>query len=302
MQVNPSTIKSTKRRIKEHRSDTSSTHPQDTDGNTQPVVKVFHSPLDEGTRKSKPLSEGLPSLTTSGTINNLTDLLRNANLPEIITQLNTFQTSLNTLISQCASISYSLKEDLEFNQRLLNAAEGYILNSTRLTKIASNLMEINFPSLQSRITAIENTQVTMQAVISFIKKMVTEMFRAFKGLSSATPLGSTTIPTATLPKAHATVGGEFRETSGCLAKNLPLTKREQLSIINTIKEPEVETIKKKPEHEHEDTKPIPIIIVRATTKPTLKAELITSSLGSTPTDLVIDITPPEKQPEIQHTT
>ncbi|GKF27471.1 hypothetical protein Tco_0083365, partial [Tanacetum coccineum] len=53
----------------------------------------------------------------------------------------------------------------------LKAAEGYILNSTRLTKIASNLKEIKFPSLQSRITDIENTQVTMQAGISSIKKM-----------------------------------------------------------------------------------------------------------------------------------
>nr|GEU76207.1 hypothetical protein [Tanacetum cinerariifolium] len=35
-----------------------STHPQDTDGNIQPAVKRFHSPLDEGTRSSKPLLEG----------------------------------------------------------------------------------------------------------------------------------------------------------------------------------------------------------------------------------------------------
>ncbi|GJX52483.1 hypothetical protein Tco_0280852 [Tanacetum coccineum] len=95
----------------------------------------------------------------------------------------------------------------------------------------------------------------MQACISSIKKMVTEMFQAFKGLSSAAPL-----------------------------------------------EPEVETIKKKPEHEHEDTKPISITIVRPTTNPTLEVELIRSSLGSQPTDLVIDITPPEKQPKIQYTT
>ncbi|GJY21730.1 hypothetical protein Tco_0394296 [Tanacetum coccineum] len=33
-------------------------HPQDTEENTQPAVKGFHSPLDEGTRTSKPLLEG----------------------------------------------------------------------------------------------------------------------------------------------------------------------------------------------------------------------------------------------------
>ncbi|GJT44746.1 hypothetical protein Tco_0953461 [Tanacetum coccineum] len=33
-------------------------HPQDTEENTQPAVKGFHSPLDEGTSTSKPLLEG----------------------------------------------------------------------------------------------------------------------------------------------------------------------------------------------------------------------------------------------------
>ncbi|GKC87621.1 hypothetical protein Tco_1148270 [Tanacetum coccineum] len=37
--------------------------------------------------------------TTSGSISDLTELLRNANLPAIITQLDAFQTSLNTLSS-----------------------------------------------------------------------------------------------------------------------------------------------------------------------------------------------------------
>ncbi|GJW42750.1 hypothetical protein Tco_0071549 [Tanacetum coccineum] len=68
----------------------------------------------------------------SNNITGLTKLLRNANLPEIMTKLNAFQTSLNSLSSQCASILESLKEDPEFNQRLLKVAEGYIQNSARL--------------------------------------------------------------------------------------------------------------------------------------------------------------------------
>nr|GEW16856.1 uncharacterized mitochondrial protein AtMg00810-like [Tanacetum cinerariifolium] len=36
-------------------------HPQDTEGFTQPVVKGFHSPLDEGTHSSKPFPEGKPT-------------------------------------------------------------------------------------------------------------------------------------------------------------------------------------------------------------------------------------------------
>ncbi|GKG23344.1 hypothetical protein Tco_0391380, partial [Tanacetum coccineum] len=47
--------------------------------------------------------------TTSGYITSLTELLKIAQLLEILTQLNSFQTSLNTLNSQCESISDSLK-------------------------------------------------------------------------------------------------------------------------------------------------------------------------------------------------
>ncbi|GKA67742.1 hypothetical protein Tco_0767659, partial [Tanacetum coccineum] len=152
--------------------------------------------------------------TTSSNIASLTELLRNAKFPEILTQLNSFQTSFNSLSSQCASITESLKEDPEFNQRLLRVVEGYIQNSARLTEIASSMKELNFPSLQSRITNIENTQVTMQSDIAYIKtdtyamnEMVTKIFQAFKRFSSSTTSGSTTIPTVTPLEATATVGG-----------------------------------------------------------------------------------------------
>nr|GEW52364.1 hypothetical protein [Tanacetum cinerariifolium] len=48
----------------------------------------------------------------------------NRNQTEIMTQLNAYHTSINSLSSQCTSISESLKEDREFNQRLLRAAKG----------------------------------------------------------------------------------------------------------------------------------------------------------------------------------
>ncbi|GKF32681.1 hypothetical protein Tco_0102479 [Tanacetum coccineum] len=95
--------------------------------------------------------------STSGNITSHAELLRNSKLPEIMTQLNGFQTSINSLSSQCASISQSLKEDPAFNQRLLRAAEGYIHNFARTTKISNSLKELNFPCLQTRITNIENT-------------------------------------------------------------------------------------------------------------------------------------------------
>ncbi|GJY54702.1 hypothetical protein Tco_0446366 [Tanacetum coccineum] len=121
-------------------------------------------------------------------------------------------TPLYLATSSCASISESLKEDPEFNQRLLKAAEGYIQNSARLTKISNSLRDFNLQSLQTRITNFENTQVTMQSDITSIKtdtstmkEMMTEMFNAFKEFSSSTPSGSTCILTVTPLEATATV-------------------------------------------------------------------------------------------------
>nr|GEU94533.1 coatomer subunit zeta-1-like [Tanacetum cinerariifolium] len=85
------------------------------------------------------------------------------------------KTSINYLSSQCGSISESLKEDSKFNQRLLKAAEGYIQNSAQLTEIANSLKIFNLPSFQSRITNIENTQVTMQFHIASIKTITFSM-------------------------------------------------------------------------------------------------------------------------------
>ncbi|GKC87069.1 hypothetical protein Tco_1147718 [Tanacetum coccineum] len=95
-------------------------------------------------------------------------------------------TNLTVLLRDCASISDSLKEDPEFNQRLLKAAEGYIQT------LPGSL----------RLPTADN---------SSIKEMVTQMFHAFKGLYSSTPSGSATIPIVTPLKANATVreGGEF---------------------------------------------------------------------------------------------
>nr|GEU42036.1 protein kinase-like domain, concanavalin A-like lectin/glucanase domain protein [Tanacetum cinerariifolium] len=148
--------------------------------------------------------------TTSGKITGLTELLRNANFQEIITQMNAFYTSLNTLSTQCAIICESLKEEPKFNHRLLKAAEVYIQNFTRLTEITKSLKVINL-SLLARIIVVKNTHVTMKADISSIKGMVIETFHAFKEFSSTTASSSATIITITQTKVHATVEGENSE-------------------------------------------------------------------------------------------
>ncbi|GKB11434.1 hypothetical protein Tco_0845357 [Tanacetum coccineum] len=49
--------------------------------------------------------------------NDLAELLWNAKLPEILNQLNAFQSTLNTLSSQCTSISESLKEEPKLSRK-----------------------------------------------------------------------------------------------------------------------------------------------------------------------------------------
>nr|GEX27341.1 concanavalin A-like lectin/glucanase domain-containing protein [Tanacetum cinerariifolium]GEZ74310.1 concanavalin A-like lectin/glucanase domain-containing protein [Tanacetum cinerariifolium] len=120
----------------------------------------------------------------------------------------------------------------------------------------------------------ENTKVTMKAGIFSIKGIVTEMFHAFKGFFSSTPL-----------EKHVVVW----------LKPPSYTDGEQLSIVTTTKEPKVENIKNESEHEPQDTKPIPITIVKPTAKPTLEVKLVrSSSLRPQPTGPIIDITPPEQ--------
>ncbi|GKC55004.1 hypothetical protein Tco_1077749, partial [Tanacetum coccineum] len=171
----------------------------------------------------------------------------------------------------CASISDSLKEEPEFNQRLLRAAEGYIQNSTRLTEIANSLRAINFPSFQDRITAIENTQLVMHANISSIKGMVTEMFQTFKGFSSSTPSGSSSILTITPPEVHATI--------------MRGDNSEKQVVVNTTKEPEFKMLRKS---------------LRLITKPALEVEMIGSSSRLQLINTILEVQIP--QPEPQHTT
>nr|GEU58320.1 reverse transcriptase domain-containing protein [Tanacetum cinerariifolium] len=102
---------------------------------------------------------------------------------EYVEKINKERTSINSFSSQCASILESLKDDLEFNKRLLRAVKGYIQNSVRLTEIANSLKDLNILSFPTRITNIENTQVVMWCDIASIKtdtssmkEMVTGMF------------------------------------------------------------------------------------------------------------------------------
>nr|GEU55971.1 copia protein [Tanacetum cinerariifolium] len=153
----------------------------------------------------------------------------------------TTSASINSLSSQCASILESLNEDPEFNQRLIRLVKGYIQNSARLTEIANSMKELNFPSLQLRITNIENTQVTMQC--------------------------TTAIPAVTPLEATTTVEGRILRNKSFL-----------------------------------DTMPIPITIVRPTSKTVPKDEIIKSSSKPELNDPILEVLTPQQPKSPPYTT
>ncbi|GKA42650.1 hypothetical protein Tco_0735310 [Tanacetum coccineum] len=87
----------------------------------------------------------------------------------------------------------------------------------------------------------------------------------------------------------------------------PLNFRGKAEMITEEKEPEVANGEKEHDHASQDTKPIPITIVKPIAKLDLEVKLIESSSRPQPTKNVINITPPEQsiheeQPESPHTT
>nr|GEV53268.1 hypothetical protein [Tanacetum cinerariifolium] len=138
--------------------------------------------------------------TTSGNITSLTELLRNA--------------------------------------KLRKAAEGYIQKFAGLTKIVS-LHELNFPSLQTRITNVENNQVTKRSDVSSIKEMVIEMFNSFKGVLSSTPSGSSAIPTFILLEATVTVKGENSKKQAHMEKEEQMERAAQEEKLMALSKPEL---------------------------------------------------------------
>ncbi|GJW63188.1 hypothetical protein Tco_0115072 [Tanacetum coccineum] len=206
--------------------------------------------------------------TTFGNLLGLTEIIKNAKLLKLLTKLEGFQSTLNTLSTQCASISKSLKEDPEFNQRLLQAAEGYIQNSSRLTEISNSLQTINFPSLYQRISNIENTQLTMQSDISSIKRMVTEMLQ------------------------------NLEKQVIVWQKPPSYTEGEPMQIVTTTKKPEDEASETPMEQEPErPTRAVPISTVKPITRPNPKVALIESSSRPLLTDTILKNLIP--QPTVQ---
>ncbi|GKF46617.1 hypothetical protein Tco_0136419, partial [Tanacetum coccineum] len=80
----------------------------------------------------------------------------------------------------------------------------------------------------------------------------------------------------------------LKAAEGCIQKSA--------RFIEIAKEKEFEVFEVENDHEHapQDTKPIPITIVRPITKTVLEVNLIESSSRPQPTGLVIDITSPEQ--------
>nr|GEZ34109.1 hypothetical protein [Tanacetum cinerariifolium] len=96
-----------------------------------------------------------------------------------------------------------------------------------------------------------------------------------------------TIPPLRGSSAHTTTISLIEETPSH-------TEGEKVDMNIEEKEPKVGNVKKEPEHDTQDTKPIPIIIIRLTTKPTFEAKtkIIRSSSRPQLTDRTIKVQVP----------
>ncbi|GJR57924.1 hypothetical protein Tco_1500086 [Tanacetum coccineum] len=174
------------------------------------------------------------------------------------------QAMAETNTTTSSNITESLKEDLEFNLRLLKAAEGYRQNSARLTEISSSLKELIF--------TIENTQVTIQSNISSIKTNTSTMKE---------------------------MGENSKKKVVVWKKPSSYTEGGSLKMVTKAKEPEVTEDNKEHEHEPQDTKPIPITIVRSITKTIREIEIIEPSSRPQLTDPILELTNKEIQAHME---
>ncbi|GJR45047.1 hypothetical protein Tco_1313150 [Tanacetum coccineum] len=165
-----------------------------------------------------------------------------------------------------------------------------------------------------RLISIESSQVALRSKISSfkqdtseIKSMMTEIFKAFKGMSFSTPSSSVPTTTLAITKGPTTVEGE--NFTHAATKEPPSHTEGENDDMKTQetkvkKEPEKETTKEVPTR---PTRVVPISTVRPITRHNPKVALIESSsrppltniileiLIPQLTGLVIDITPPEPQ-------
>ncbi|GJW32950.1 retrovirus-related pol polyprotein from transposon TNT 1-94 [Tanacetum coccineum] len=260
-----------------------------------PSEKGFHSPLDEGTRSSKPLCEGKPTDPKDWEGNKqLVDMRLPATHPDEGKTSFEVEPDTETLLLTIVADIQALLEDSE--EELKDASdddsplphkeqlesskaketdasdfESYSCSETfkpfdnyipiterQLVRNLQNISEVmyaqvtedNWENHKEAVASYSDLRAIVEGVderakllksfnrvsetleadsslkeadISSIKGMVTEMFQAFKGISSITSSVSTTIQTVTRPKVHATIGGgEFTKTVTKLAPELEI--------------------------------------------------------------------------------
>ncbi|GKD41003.1 hypothetical protein Tco_1261210 [Tanacetum coccineum] len=192
-----------------------------------------------------------------------------------------------TLLKSLNRVSETIEADSALKATMQTMAKTNTNTSDNITSLAELLRNEKL---------LETMTSTLSTGTSAIKEVVTEMFNAFKGFYSSTPLGSTTIPPVTPSKDTITIrrGGEFERQVIVWQRPSFHTKGEPQLMTTKEKEPKVAKVDKEPVHEPQDTEPIPITIVRPTTKTVPEAEIIKSSSRPELTDTVLNILPPQQ--------
>nr|GEV44920.1 ATP-dependent 6-phosphofructokinase 6-like [Tanacetum cinerariifolium] len=146
---------------------------------------------------------------------------------------NNYDTAINNVMENVDQINAARIEEQKTLLKALNRVSETLKADSAL-KVSMQKMSDTNTTTSSNITDLIELlrNVSMQAVISSIKGMVTEIFHAFKGFSSSTPSGSATIPTVTKLEVNVVMGG------GRIQRNRPTTKPTlEVKLIESLSQP-----------------------------------------------------------------
>nr|GEV48607.1 retrovirus-related Pol polyprotein from transposon TNT 1-94 [Tanacetum cinerariifolium] len=308
----PSTLDEGTRKSK-HFPEGTNIDPRDSEGNVQPAdrglpfmasdkgaVKTMSFP--EGPRGEKD-SEGLkPPADIEPQTNHVADPLGTG------AKYHVDETQY-TRLSERQLVKYLKKEQIDkvidaaMNSLDKNSiAKGDILNALNgITETLKTIQDAikedlvhNKKNLGPRMTSVESSQAKIRSEISSLKQdtseikfMMTEIFQAFKGQSSA-PSSNMPQTTLAITKRQLNVRGE--NVTQANTKEPPFyTEREHVSMEDDAKKPKLDKAEKEP------TKVVPISIVRPITRPNHEVIMIESSSRPPLTDPTLEIHVPQRK-------
>ncbi|GJU89662.1 retrovirus-related pol polyprotein from transposon TNT 1-94 [Tanacetum coccineum] len=173
----------------------------------------------------------------------------------------------NRILTSLKEVQDAVKEDPALNKKVLEATKAYTKNSTSLTELLTLVKTIDFPDLK---TTVEPLLAAVTAQNDQLAKWV----------ESSASMARVSAHTATINPIEK---NPFQTE---VEKDKMETKEKDIKVSNVEKE--------------QETKPIPLTIVKLTTKPTHETKIIGSASRPQLTDPIFKVQVPP--PESSHAT